>query len=271
MNPDRQIDNVQYGDNNAVSYPFKDNFSLYLVKKVEKLVMATYLITEHLSYKEPIRQSIRTTSTQLIKDIVNSIEDKEDSSSNNIQSSLLQLESLLDLGSKTCLLTQANVSIVKDEAARISKEVNSHNEAVDGNALIKKSFFVVNVPKDNPVKDIKDINTIKRTNTETVPNRSVRKPNVYGTVAGNNRLEKKDSINSGFKKNTAPNKTTNKKSRSAEITEIVRKKGKVTIKDISMVITDCSEKTIQRELQKLVSSGVMSKEGERRWSTYSII
>ena len=59
--------------------------------------------------------------------------------------------------------------------------------------------------------------------------------------------------------------------RSDEIIGIVKNKGSVTIKDISKEITNCSEKTIQRELQKLVSKGVLSREGERRWSTYSLV
>jgi hypothetical protein len=37
------------------------------------------------------------------------------------------------------------------------------------------------------------------------------------------------------------------------------------------MIKDCSEKTIQRELIVLVSEKVVKKEGERRWSVYSIV
>lgn len=40
------------------------------------------------------------------------------------------------------------------------------------------------------------------------------------------------------------------------------------IKDIVNVITDCSEKTIQRELLSLIENGLVRREGERRWSRY---
>ncbi len=43
------------------------------------------------------------------------------------------------------------------------------------------------------------------------------------------------------------------------------------IKDVSTVIRDVSEKTIQRELTALIESGTVRKEGERRWSTYYIV
>ena len=42
----------------------------------------------------------------------------------------------------------------------------------------------------------------------------------------------------------------------------------VSIKDISDVVRDCSEKTIQRELAELVRQGRIKKVGERRWSQY---
>ncbi len=43
-----------------------------------------------------------------------------------------------------------------------------------------------------------------------------------------------------------------------------------TIKDIAEVITDVSEKTIQRELNSLIEKGQVIRQGERRWSKYSI-
>jgi hypothetical protein len=61
------------------------------------------------------------------------------------------------------------------------------------------------------------------------------------------------------------------KDRQEAILSLISSKGKVGIKDISTVIRGVSEKTIQRELATLISSGKISKEGERRWSTYSLV
>jgi DNA-binding transcriptional ArsR family regulator len=58
--------------------------------------------------------------------------------------------------------------------------------------------------------------------------------------------------------------------RQSAILDIVRSKGTVYIKDISMVIRDVSEKTIQRALSKLVGEGILEKRGERRWTAYSL-
>jgi len=55
------------------------------------------------------------------------------------------------------------------------------------------------------------------------------------------------------------------------ITQFLRDNPNASIKDISMVITDCSEKTIQRELISMIKDNVVSREGERRWSKYSLV
>ena len=52
---------------------------------------------------------------------------------------------------------------------------------------------------------------------------------------------------------------------------LLRDKGEATIKDIVEVVTDCSEKTIQRELNSLIKDNIVRREGERRWSRYKLV
>jgi hypothetical protein len=59
-------------------------------------------------------------------------------------------------------------------------------------------------------------------------------------------------------------------SRKDKVMAIIKDKGEATIKDIAELITDCSEKTIQRELQSLINEGMVVREGERRWSKYRL-
>jgi hypothetical protein len=58
--------------------------------------------------------------------------------------------------------------------------------------------------------------------------------------------------------------------RSERIKTVLEAKPEATIKDIAEVITDVSEKTIQRELGSLIEKGQVIRQGERRWSKYSI-
>jgi hypothetical protein len=58
--------------------------------------------------------------------------------------------------------------------------------------------------------------------------------------------------------------------RGSRIKTVLEAKPAATIKDISEIITDVSEKTIQRELNSLIEKGQVIREGERRWSKYSV-
>lgn len=58
--------------------------------------------------------------------------------------------------------------------------------------------------------------------------------------------------------------------RSERIKTVLSAKPEATIKDIAEVITDVSEKTIQRELNSLIEKGQVIRQGERRWSKYSL-
>lgn len=58
--------------------------------------------------------------------------------------------------------------------------------------------------------------------------------------------------------------------RRTRIETILEAKGEATIKDISEIVTDVSEKTIQRELNAMIEENIVKRQGERRWSKYSI-
>lgn len=59
--------------------------------------------------------------------------------------------------------------------------------------------------------------------------------------------------------------------RRERVIAVIRDKGEASIKDIVEVVTDCSEKTIQRELNALIKDSVVQREGERRWSKYKLV
>lgn len=61
-----------------------------------------------------------------------------------------------------------------------------------------------------------------------------------------------------------------KNSRQNIIITLLKRKKEVMIKDVSPLISGCSEKTIQRELSAMVQAGILRKVGEKRWSRYSL-
>jgi predicted transcriptional regulator len=66
-------------------------------------------------------------------------------------------------------------------------------------------------------------------------------------------------------------RTISREDRRTLVLDTLRRGGKLGIKDIALQVVGFSEKTVQRELINLVSEGVVRKEGEKRWSKYSLI
>ncbi len=79
----------------------------------------------------------------------------------------------------------------------------------------------------------------------------------------------KDTVKDSVKDTT---KQTNKghTPRTNLILDYIRTHKGASIKDIASVIRDCSEKTVQRELNELITQGLVRRVGERRWSTYEL-
>ena len=56
-----------------------------------------------------------------------------------------------------------------------------------------------------------------------------------------------------------------------KILDFIKEKGSVSVKDVATIITDCSEKTIQRELASLVNQGLLHRIGQKRWARYLLV
>ena len=69
----------------------------------------------------------------------------------------------------------------------------------------------------------------------------------------------------------SPSTAPAKLSRRERIKTVLGAKEGATIKDIADIISDCSEKTIQRELNSLIEDNVVQRQGERRWSKYFLV
>lgn len=67
-----------------------------------------------------------------------------------------------------------------------------------------------------------------------------------------------------------PTSAPTQQDRRTRIKTILEAKGDATIKDIAEIVTDVSEKTIQRELNAMIEDNLVKREGERRWSKYSL-
>ena len=243
---------VLYNELESIA-PFRDSFSVYLFKKTEKIVLALYLVTDHLIESDAMRSSVRILANEILKDGIKVTNRYYGVGSDDVMiSHMYEVVSLLEISSITKLVSENNAHIIKEEIAKLAKDIKSHQEANQSGSNLKKSFFVVDTAQNNNVlykghkgHSEKEMSFINKTPKETFKRTSVPKPQK------NEGLIKED--------------------RSNKIMKVIQEKGQVTIKDVTETFDGISEKTIQRELQKMVSNGVLKKEGERRWSTYSLL
>lgn len=212
----------------------------YIIQKSEKIASAIYLITDCIKDSDFLKWEIREESLHLISCaliIGNDINSDKEYAYKEYRTVADKILSLLRIAELSKTVSKMNSRIVHDELSVLVNYLDSNRgilEELSGYILSENYFATEN---DSSYKRSNDKNIIKSTDNNDYKNEI-------------NKISKKD--------------------RSESILELLNKQSNLSIKDFSRVIKDCSEKTIQRELTSLVQKGLVKKEGERRWSTYSL-
>lgn len=203
--------------------------------KSHKIASAVYLITGFFNDLEPLKWKLRSLSADLVsnqeKDKVNILRD---------------LGALFSVAKSANLISEANYEI-------LSREVTRFQETLE-NPLDKELF--------------REVAPVER----TLPPTSIPQEVKDKTIQETQRGELLTDLNSKtFKEFGAWSRPTVKKnSRQSVIIGLLKRKKEIMIKDVSPLISGCSEKTIQRELSAMVTAGILRKIGEKRWSRYRL-
>jgi hypothetical protein len=243
--PKNEIDKAR----SIAVYDGSEDF-VYLSKKTEKLVSAVYLITGLFPENDPIRQSLRSESTKLMSLIIDyrnaSKSIANDAFVSALKDIILKISSYLEICLNTNLISKMNFEIVNFEFIKILNDITTKNDELKAkNGMISSAFFNIELSEASKLSSqYKDDLQSNSKYTEKPVESSVQ-----------------NSINHEVKRSSRQN----------TILGLIKRKKEVTIKDVSEVIKNCSEKTIQRELILLISSGVLKRVGERRWSKYSLV
>jgi Fic family protein len=242
---------IHHKNQDPISFFEKDASFVFAFKKTEKLVSAIYMVTNLFSDSEPMKWTLRKKSSDLVSFILG-YKDIKDSSltdfSYNIKSRILELVSLLEVSFRAGLISQMNHSIIKHEFNNLSEVFSvTSTTKVSAQENISRSFF--NVP-DHRISPSVSANPVAHVSEQNTVNHEV-----------NLSVQKTVTESDVFKRYNRQN----------IILGLLKKKNELTIKDIAMVIKDCSEKTIQRELISFIDAGVLKRTGERRWSKYSLV
>lgn len=246
----------------------KENPSFaFAYKKALKLIQALYLVTNFIPVSEPLRIHLREKGLDLLSAILSfSIRTSHrEPVADSPQAIMLEITALLDIAFSSGYISEMNYNVLKREYNMLHVFLEDRTDvALPKGAFIPKRFFEIEAGGDidrgkEPLeeerlgdslegedvfnKDTKDI--VKRTKTR-----------IQGTA-------RRQRISTGPIRER-------RDERRVTILSLLKRQKKITVKDVSSVIENCSEKTLQRELLALVEEGILRKEGERRWSTYSL-
>ena len=215
------------------------DYLVFSFKKTEKIVSAIYLVTSLIKDSDTMKWEMREGAMSLLTIMmsVNSIEPVDKNRLlQSFFSSAVELISFLNISPVAGLISEMNSSLIIREISSLVDyiKVQSGISAHRAGFILSDSFFAGETP-------------LSSNQNSVIPSKS-------SITSKNKDIVVKDR----------------KDDRKSHIIALLKKSSHLTIKDFVKVITDCSEKTIQRELIDLVGKGIVKKEGERRWSTYSL-
>lgn len=153
---------------------------------------------------------------------------------------------------------------------------NTSYDALTGRSLEESSFSSVEkivkkesafakavARQENDLENIKD--KISKGQNTNIKDKAIEKEVVKRTAS---LKDTPKSTTTKFNTKKAIQNQERKNNRREQILALFTKGTEVSIKDISKKIVGCSVKTIQRELNDLVSESKIEKIGEKRWSKY---
>ncbi len=224
----------------------KDIRRVFIYKKAERLAKALHLIAPAFAESASLRNRVDAIAIGLIDAAVVPL----GATRAALSRELLALSSMLSIARTGGLLSVMNAELIAHEAHTLLQEIASYEEP---RLAFDEAPTISNIAKN-----------LSKTETHKTTSSPVRMPpvrkNIHTAVSSENQQIKDTNSHQGHIKD-----------RHEAILSVIRNKKQASIKDISMLIRGVSEKTIQRELSALIESGIVSRQGERRWSTYSLI
>jgi hypothetical protein len=253
---------------------FDDAKLSFLYKKTERVTAALYLVTNLLSFNEPARVRLRERALAILSDVL-SLTSSEGKAlhvwAHGIALMTAEIAAILDVSRIAGHISEMNCSVLTREYEGLSHIAREHADTratPQGHVFLPEDFFAIEaenieflMPRGVEREGARPSSTAHRPAklenreseakpssplTERPPQKSIQPGQTIGKVAGR-KGDRRDSILS-----------------------ILKSQASISVKDAARAIPGCSEKTVQRELLAMVSEGLLTKEGERRWSTYRL-
>lgn len=211
----------------------------YIFKKTERIVSVVFYILHSVqtnSKTTPHIEDVQHTARAVHDAILQSLETRSYAAEDIIRSvahTLVSLESKLNVAQVAGVVSPDVVTVIHNEIDSVLRGLNKYLSS-------EAEPLTFDTPEQSSTG-----HTQQRTNTQQ--KRTVSEQTAASTGAAP-QVDRRERIKT-----------------------ILEAKGEATIKDISEIVTDVSEKTIQRELNAMIEDSTVKRQGERRWSRYSLI
>ncbi len=227
-------------------------------QKYKKLASAIYLITSFFGTEEPLKWRLRGLSADLVSD---GVKDK--------LTAARDIVSLFGVAQAAGLVSQANYDILASELGKLS--------AAAGNVAPVLEAPLTTIAAPAPINHVSHIAPIAAEKPVEQPAPTPVAPQeVPEALSVTDMLPSIEQIKFKSFAERAPSLkefgavSVKKNSRQSPIIGLLKRKKEIMIKDVSPLISGCSEKTIQRELSEMVTAGILQKMGEKRWTRYTL-
>lgn len=210
-----------------------DNISIYKkdIQKGQKILAAVYMVTSHLSETDPLVLELRSLTTAFVC-----------ATQSRAKELLCSIETLLGAAVLAGLIGEKNSSVISYEARHFYENSLSPRGGKELQGLFDGTGQNL-ISKGHSIKDIK---RTQNTNLTDISHRT--------SLSLSNTRNPLDKVSRGDK-----------------ILAFINDRKSAVIKDIISLFPDVSEKTIQRELNRLLEEGKINKRGSKRWSIYMAV
>lgn len=229
-----------------------DTEKISSVLKINRITKAVFFITSRTSSKT-LTKELEMAASKALSDTLSFI---IDGSGERTLASLIQVHTLISAHGAQGLFTEGNTHLLLRAYEGIMKEVTSPKQTTS----LELSRWIEEpmLPKQSDQEEVSGVHHgFERVGkVQGVSSKSSSPIRSSGVSVRNKVVPSAVSIV--------------KDSRKGQIIDILKRTQQARIGDIAKSIKDVSEKTIQRELNALISEGRVKREGERRWSVYSV-
>lgn len=253
-----------------------------LKNKMDKIAAAIHMVTDCIEDNEPIRYKLRSLSVELASEsheLVYTPTRDRGFIFADIEVVATEIMSFISIAKSVRIISEMNADIVLRELSANTERMRAWTETgfyeVENGDFSQPRTPVAFTLNESHFKS--EQHRLERPQTQSDNQVTQGNPSSPKITTSEDQSKGQKQVTGLAVNKTEQRVNDNKKfdfavklNRRNSILKIIKDKKEVTIKDISSLIAEVSEKTIQRELGNLVSEGVLKKVGEKRWSKYML-